>query len=392
MDNIDRGCGRRTEVRAGDARDADRRRGRRARAAEELARRLGHDQLRDHLRHLAARAARARAAPSERSRRRAARERSRRRCARRARRSRDGAGLAGRRHGARRAARSARSTDVDLVVAGDAGGGRARDWRGRGERHVFPLSERFGAWRVIARGPLLAGRRDADARRLDRGGPGAARLHRSTRWPCRSSGGELIDPHGGPRGPRRAASCARSASARSRRPAAHAADGALRVRARLRGRAGDARARRAPRPRAASRRGRRERSFYELRRLVAGRRPAARHGADGRGRARAGCCRSSRRSRASSRTPTTTWTSGVTRSRCSSRCSSWSATRRRCSATLGGARSAASCRAPAGRRADARPGAAPRRAAARRRQAGDAGGQRRGAGAVLGPRRAWARR
>ena len=73
----------------------------------------------------------------------------------------------------------AQTRDLDLVVDGDPGRGRARDRaRGAARAACFALSEEFGAWRVVARDARLAGRRRAAARRHARGGPRAARLHR----------------------------------------------------------------------------------------------------------------------------------------------------------------------------------------------------------------------
>ena len=55
---------------------------------------------------------------------------------------------------------------------------RARSRARRGRAACFALSEEFGAWRVVARDSLLAGRCRAAARQLARGRPRAARLHR----------------------------------------------------------------------------------------------------------------------------------------------------------------------------------------------------------------------
>ena len=76
-----------------------------------------------------------------------------------------------------RAAR-ARTADLDVVVAGDPATAARAVARAAGRAACFALSEEFGAWRVVARDWLLAGRRRAAARRLAGGRPGAARLHR----------------------------------------------------------------------------------------------------------------------------------------------------------------------------------------------------------------------
>ena len=85
--------------------------------------------------------------------------------------------------------------EPDLVVTGDP----ERVARGLADRagaFVFPLSERFGAWRVIARDRYVAVRRHAGARH-DRGGPRAARLHGQRDGRSAAEPGRLIDPHGG---------------------------------------------------------------------------------------------------------------------------------------------------------------------------------------------------
>ena len=150
--------------------------------AEEVARRLGHHQLRGDLRDLRPGAAGLRAHE-----RRARRPRARALGG-------EPAWIVG---GAVRDRLLGRdTTDLDLALAGDAGGRRARG-RARGARHGVRAVRRV---RRLARGrarPRLARRRRAPARRRPRRRPRRARLHRSTRWPSRSAGGELLDPHGG---------------------------------------------------------------------------------------------------------------------------------------------------------------------------------------------------
>ena len=87
------------------------------------------------------------------------------------------------------------TTDLDLAVAGDVEAA-ARTLARAARAAVFPLSEDFGAWRVVARGGALAGRPRAAARRDDRAGPRAARLH-AQRDRRAAAGGEPIDPTGG---------------------------------------------------------------------------------------------------------------------------------------------------------------------------------------------------
>ena len=85
--------------------------------------------------------------------------------------------------------------DIDLVVAGGAEA-PARDLAAAVRGHVFPLSERFGAWRVIARDrgwqadltPVRDGSLEADL---------ALRDFTVNAMALPLSGGPLIDPHGG---------------------------------------------------------------------------------------------------------------------------------------------------------------------------------------------------
>jgi poly(A) polymerase len=85
--------------------------------------------------------------------------------------------------------------DVDLVVAGDVGAA-ARRLAGTARAAVFPLSERFGAWRVVARdrawhadlAPLADGGIEADLSRRDF-------TINAMAEPV--AGGEVLDPFGG---------------------------------------------------------------------------------------------------------------------------------------------------------------------------------------------------
>jgi poly(A) polymerase len=89
-----------------------------------------------------------------------------------------------------------RLEDVDLVVGGDAEA-PARELAAAVSGHVFPLSERFGAWRVIARDrgwqadltPVRDGSLEGDLALRDF-------TVNAMALPLRS-GGPLLDPHGG---------------------------------------------------------------------------------------------------------------------------------------------------------------------------------------------------
>jgi poly(A) polymerase len=85
--------------------------------------------------------------------------------------------------------------DIDLVVPGDAETG-ARDLAQAVRGHVFPLSERFGAWRVIApdrswQADLTPVRGDSIEADL------ALRDFTVNAMAVPLAGGELLDPHGG---------------------------------------------------------------------------------------------------------------------------------------------------------------------------------------------------
>ena len=111
--------------------------------------------------------------------------------------------------------------DVDIAVTGDPERA-ARETAAKLKGPVFRLSEAFGAWRAIDR----AGGRVFDFSALqgtqDRGGPGQARLPRSTPWPA-AERGDLIDPLAG--GPRPVVADA----ARAGRRPTRATSGALRM-------------------------------------------------------------------------------------------------------------------------------------------------------------------
>ena len=159
--------------------------------AEELAAAAGDDQLRDHLRDLAAGAARATCAvsagdsPSACAARRAvaAAPRGARRTRRR---------LDRRRRGPRRAARArGRSTSTSRSPATSAR--RRRRSRARPAGHAFELSAEFGTWRALAAGRRLARRRQPPARRVDRGRPRRSATSPSTRSRSRSRPGGDAD-------------------------------------------------------------------------------------------------------------------------------------------------------------------------------------------------------
>ena len=189
---------------------------------------------------------------------------------------------------------------------------------GRGAA-AFPLSEAFGAWRVV--GPDGAWQRRpaaAAGRRTSR--PTSPRATSpSTRWPSRSRAASCVDPSAG--GADLAARRLRAVGPGGlrRRPAAHPARRALRAPSSAsRSSPATAAARGAATP-AGSRGSPPSGSFAELRarhRLAGAARGAAScHGA--RSGSRAASCPSSRRCAASSRASTTTATSTTTRSRCS---------------------------------------------------------------------------
>ena len=93
------------------------------------------------------------------------------------------------------------TTDLDIAIAGDVEAA-ARTLARAARAAVFPLSEDFGAWRVVAPRPVVAGRPLAAARRDDRARPRAARLHdqRDRRAARGRRAGRPDRRPGGPRG------------------------------------------------------------------------------------------------------------------------------------------------------------------------------------------------
>ena len=164
--------------------------------------------------------------------------------------ARDGARRAGRRldrrrRGPRRAARRRGRRRRPRRRAATSARRRARDRRARPAGTAFQLSERVRDL-AGARPPTAAGRSTSPRCAARRSRPTCARAtspSTRSRVPL-AGGGEPIDPHGGARRPRGAASCAPvSERALRRRPAAAPARGPARGRARARARPGDGRAR-----------------------------------------------------------------------------------------------------------------------------------------------------
>ena len=189
MDNVTIDLGPETEVEPGDEAVLIGAQGEEAILAEEVARRLGHDQLRDHLRDLrpgpegagvsgladrlgAARAGRDRATGAAGPR---------------------AAWIAG--GAVRDAALGREVTDLDLAVAGDPAAA-AKAIAEEGDGHAFELSAEFATWRVVARdgawqvdATALRGETieaDLDARDFTLGAVAVP-----------LAGGDPIDPHGG---------------------------------------------------------------------------------------------------------------------------------------------------------------------------------------------------
>ena len=233
---------------------------------------------------------------------------------------------------------------------------------------VFPLSEDFGAWRVIARArPRL--RRLPAAGRDDRGRPRASATSPSTRWRRPARGRRADRPARRPRRPRGGLLRVLGAEAYERDPLRAAAAGAPGRRARPRARRGDRAA--DARRRAARHRGR---PRAGLRRAApAGRSPTACSTAS-RSPSGSACCEAV--------LPELTALRGVEQSQFH-HLDVYDHTLEVLAQQIELERAWTSASAPtppaprrarraAGRRADARPGAALRRAAARHRQAGDA--------------------
>ena len=205
--------------------------------------------------------------------------------------------------------------DVDIVADRERPEAAAPRVAAQADAHLFPLSERFGAWRVIARDRTWQATSRLCAA-LDRGRPALRDFTINAMARPLDGPGELLDPHGGQRGPG-AGSVLRAVGARTFE------DDPLRVLrlARFACELGfevdpgtTALARRAA-PRIAQVAP--ERSFYELRRLICAPDPVA-------GIRRAGdagllphLLPELDGSAESSRTRTTTSTCGATRSRCS---------------------------------------------------------------------------
>ena len=226
MDNLTIDLGPETEVEPGDEAVLIGAQGEEAILAEEVAARLGDDQLRGHLRDLGPGAAARR------------HERWPTRLARRAagRRRRGGRWRTPRASGSSAArcatppsgARSPTSTSPSPATPARR---RGRSRRELGE-HAFELSAEFGTWRVVARGPRLAGRRRRRCAATASRPTSAARDFTIGAVAVPLAGGEPIDPFGGLADLERGVLRAVGERSFARRPAAAAARGAPRRRAR----------------------------------------------------------------------------------------------------------------------------------------------------------------
>ena len=227
-----------------------------------------HDQLRDHLRDLRpGPAGRGRAEPRRAPRRRAARRPRRARRWRAARTPGSSAAPSATRRWA------ARSTDLDLAVAGDPAAA-AKAIARAGDGHAFELSAEFATWRAVGRDGAWQVDVDRAARRDDRGRPGGARLH-ARRGRRAARRGRADRPLRRPRRPRPAPPARgrrRAASPTTRcaccaRPGSPPSSTSRSIPTRSRSPA-------PRRPAAAEPAG--ERQLAELRQLIGGARPAAR--------------------------------------------------------------------------------------------------------------------